>query len=116
MSDDQSQPLNSDNYLLDQRPESAEPPSKIPRFDEEDDWGDEDEEEPKESIVSDGVMNRNPRIQRYLVAIEYIGTRFSGAQQQSNCRTVVGVLEVKSYSISSVWFIGKSFIASKLLF
>ncbi|KAM7482102.1 hypothetical protein LguiB_006685 [Lonicera macranthoides] len=93
MSDDQSQPLNSDNSLLDQRPESSEAPLKIPRFDEEDDWGDEDEEEPKESIISDGVMNRNPRIQRYLVAIEYIGTRFSGAQQQSNCRTVVGVLE-----------------------
>lgn len=110
MSDDQSQPLNSDNSLLYQRPESSEAPLKIPRFDEEDDWGDEDEEEPKESIISDGVMNRNPRIQRYLVAIEYIGTRFSGAQQQSNCRTVVGVLEVKSYSISSVWFIGKSFV------
>lgn len=38
-------------------------------------------------------MNPNPRIQRYLIAIEYIGTRFSGAQQQSNCRTVVGALE-----------------------
>lgn len=39
-------------------------------------------------------MSQNPRIQRYLVAIEYIGTRFSGSQQQLNCRTVVGVLEV----------------------
>ncbi|KAK9114271.1 hypothetical protein Syun_021068 [Stephania yunnanensis] len=39
-------------------------------------------------------MNQNPRLQRYLVAIEYIGTRFSGSQkQQPNCRTVVGVLE-----------------------
>ncbi|KAK7412014.1 hypothetical protein VNO78_03460 [Psophocarpus tetragonolobus] len=40
-------------------------------------------------------MNQNPRngIQRYLVAIEYIGTRFSGSQKQLNCRTVVGALE-----------------------
>lgn len=36
----------------------------------------------------------HPRVQRYLVAIEYIGTRFSGSQKQLNCRTVVGVLEV----------------------
>ncbi|XP_038877867.1 tRNA pseudouridine synthase A isoform X2 [Benincasa hispida] len=39
------------------------------------------------------TMNRNPGIQRYLVAVEYIGTRFSGSQQQPNCRTVVGALE-----------------------
>ncbi|XP_076909997.1 uncharacterized protein LOC143567467 [Bidens hawaiensis] len=33
-------------------------------------------------------------IQRYLIAIEYVGTRFSGAQQQAaNCRTVVGALQ-----------------------
>ncbi|KAE8690761.1 Pseudouridine synthase family protein isoform 2 [Hibiscus syriacus] len=38
-------------------------------------------------------MSKNPRIQRYLVAIEYIGTRFSGSQQQPNFRTVVDVLE-----------------------
>ncbi|WVZ88812.1 hypothetical protein U9M48_035285 [Paspalum notatum var. saurae] len=36
---------------------------------------------------------RNPKAQRYLVAVEYIGTRFSGSQQQPNQRTVVGVLE-----------------------
>ncbi|KAG8093466.1 hypothetical protein GUJ93_ZPchr0012g18810 [Zizania palustris] len=35
----------------------------------------------------------NPRAQRYLVAVEYVGTRFSGSQQQPNQRTVVGVLE-----------------------
>ncbi|KAL0335274.1 UNVERIFIED_CONTAM: tRNA pseudouridine synthase A [Sesamum radiatum] len=39
------------------------------------------------------MKSMNPGIQRYLVAIEYIGTRFSGAQKQSTCRTVVGVLE-----------------------
>ncbi|CAL9778371.1 unnamed protein product [Musa acuminata subsp. burmannicoides] len=38
-------------------------------------------------------MSQNPRLQRYLVAVEYIGTRFSGSQRQPNCRTVVGVLE-----------------------
>uniref|UniRef100_A0A0E0REU2 tRNA pseudouridine synthase n=1 Tax=Oryza rufipogon TaxID=4529 RepID=A0A0E0REU2_ORYRU len=35
--------------------------------------------------------------QRYLVAVEYVGTRFSGSQQQLNQRTVVGVLEVKCF-------------------
>ncbi|KAG1370023.1 tRNA pseudouridine synthase [Cocos nucifera] len=40
------------------------------------------------------IMSQNPRIQRYLVAVEYIGTRFSGSQKQPNCRTVVGVLEL----------------------
>ncbi|KAL0732563.1 hypothetical protein Bca4012_008772 [Brassica carinata] len=35
----------------------------------------------------------NPGVQRYLVAIEYIGTRFSGSQQQAKDRTVVGVLQ-----------------------
>ncbi|XP_050370457.1 uncharacterized protein LOC126788504 isoform X1 [Argentina anserina] len=34
-------------------------------------------------------MRRASGSQRYLIAIEYIGTRFSGSQQQSNCRTVV---------------------------
>ncbi|XP_022151840.1 uncharacterized protein LOC111019726 [Momordica charantia] len=39
------------------------------------------------------AMNHNHGIQRYLVAVEYIGTRFYGSQQQPNCRTVVGVLQ-----------------------
>lgn len=42
------------------------------------------------------MSQKNPGVQRYFVAIEYIGTRFSGSQQQLNCRTVVGVLEVSS--------------------
>ncbi|XP_022149020.1 uncharacterized protein LOC111017539 isoform X2 [Momordica charantia] len=46
--------------------------------------GDEEEAE---------AMNHNHGIQRYLVAVEYIGTRFSGSQQQPNFRTVVGVLQ-----------------------
>lgn len=49
----------------------------------------EEEEEQKEG------MNQHRRIQRYLVAIEYIGTHFSGSQKQLTDRTVVGVLEVK---------------------
>lgn len=36
---------------------------------------------------------RVPRGQRYLVAVEYAGTRFCGSQQQPDQRTVVGVLE-----------------------
>ncbi|MQM06546.1 hypothetical protein Taro_039370 [Colocasia esculenta] len=43
--------------------------------------------------VTRKMSQKNPGIQRYLVAVEYIGTRFSGSQQQLNCRTVVGVLE-----------------------
>jgi tRNA pseudouridine38-40 synthase len=38
---------------------------------------------------------RISRAQRYLIAVEYAGTRFSGSQQQPDKRTVVGVLEVK---------------------
>lgn len=62
-------------------------PFKIARIDDDDDE-EEEEERDRESI-----MNQNPRIQRYLVAIEYIGTRFFGCQKQPNCRTVVGALE-----------------------
>lgn len=47
-----------------------------------------DEEEEAEA------MNHKPGFQRYLLAVEYIGTRFSGSQKQPNVRTVVGVLEV----------------------
>ncbi|CAA6660161.1 unnamed protein product [Spirodela intermedia] len=36
------------------------------------------------------ILRTGPKV---LVAVEYIGTRFSGSQQQPNCRTVVGVLE-----------------------
>ncbi|KAG9456980.1 hypothetical protein H6P81_001488 [Aristolochia fimbriata] len=39
------------------------------------------------------LMNSNPRVQRYLVAVEYIGTKFSGMQKQPGGRTIVGVLE-----------------------
>ncbi|GAV90209.1 PseudoU_synth_1 domain-containing protein [Cephalotus follicularis] len=52
-----------------------------------------EEEEESSSIASMPIMVPNPRAQRYLVAIEYIGTRFSGSQQQQNCRTAVGVLQ-----------------------
>ncbi|PIA57763.1 hypothetical protein AQUCO_00600470v1 [Aquilegia coerulea] len=62
-----------------------EKPLKIPKTKEE-----EEEEEEEEELMSE----KNPRIQRYLIAIEYIGTRFSGSQKQkAECRTVVGVLE-----------------------
>lgn len=63
---------------------SPQRPLKIGKTTNEDLPGDKEEAE---------SMNRNPGIQRYLVAVEYIGTRFSGSQQQPNCRTVVGVLE-----------------------
>lgn len=77
--DDQSQPLVV-NHSPDKTPESPRRPLKIAKYSEE--------EENK-------TMGQNPSsIQRYLVAVEYIGTRFSGAQQQPpKFRTVAGVLE-----------------------
>ncbi|XP_024008239.1 uncharacterized protein LOC18993896 isoform X2 [Eutrema salsugineum] len=74
--------------------ESLERLSKVARFD-----GFSDEEEGEEAeerqglVVSEPELSMNPRVQRYLVAIEYIGTRFSGSQQQATDRTVVGVLQ-----------------------
>ncbi|KAE9446841.1 hypothetical protein C3L33_21265, partial [Rhododendron williamsianum] len=81
-------------HSLDQRPESPQRPPKIPRISVEEDEDGGDFEQPKEPILVDDTMSqKNPRLQRYLVAIEYIGTRFAGAQKQPNDRTVVGVLE-----------------------
>jgi len=64
-------------------------PSKISKIEYPSDSDIDEEEE---------GMSQNPRngIQRYLVAIEYIGTLFSGSQKQLNVRTVVGALEVTS--------------------
>ncbi|XP_018718801.2 tRNA pseudouridine synthase A [Eucalyptus grandis] len=80
--------------------ESWERPSKIAKSECYSDEGEaeaEEEEEGSQQAPESGVasrpMNQNPRAQRYLVAIEYIGTRFSGSQKQPNFRTVVGVLE-----------------------
>ncbi|XP_011655541.1 uncharacterized protein LOC101221274 isoform X2 [Cucumis sativus] len=63
---------------------SSQRPLKIGKTTDELFHGDEEEAE---------TMNPKPGIQRYLVAVEYIGTRFYGSQQQPNCRTVVGALE-----------------------
>ncbi|XP_010544081.1 PREDICTED: uncharacterized protein LOC104816809 [Tarenaya hassleriana] len=73
--------------------ESIERLSKIARIEDFSDEEAAEEREQQESGVSEQSMNPNPRLQRYLVAIEYIGTRFSGSQQQANCRTVVGALQ-----------------------
>lgn len=72
--------------------ESLERLAKVARIEE---ISDEEEEEPEEGLESE--LSMNPRVQRYLVAIEYIGTRFSGSQQQATDRTVVGVLQVSRF-------------------
>lgn len=77
-------------HCLDPASESFEKPSKIAKTE---DYFDEEETEEEKQLNQIRDMNMNPRVQRYLVAIEYIGTRFSGSQQQPNFRTVVGVLE-----------------------
>jgi len=48
----------------------------------------------KISKIEEEEEEMNRKIQRYLVAVEYIGTRFFGFQKQLTDRTVAGVLEV----------------------
>ncbi|KAG9156338.1 hypothetical protein Leryth_009204 [Lithospermum erythrorhizon] len=87
MTHDEPNPLTSDsgNNSPGQRPR------KISRVDQEDI---EEEVKGQNQILIDQNMNLNSKSQRYLIAIEYIGTRFAGAQQQPpNFRTVVGVLQ-----------------------
>ncbi|XP_073123714.1 uncharacterized protein [Henckelia pumila] len=79
-------------FIRNQRPESPERLAKFAKIEAEN-FSDGEEEEAEKRVIIDKDMNPNPRFQRYLLAIEYIGSRFSGAQQQSSCRTVVGVLE-----------------------
>lgn len=94
--------------------ECSERASKISEEeDQNDNFGEEEgeereEEHPEEVLESrtgTDTMSTNKRIQRYLVAVEYIGTKFSGSQKQLNCRTVVGVLEV--FALFLVGFLEK---------
>ncbi|KAK3011011.1 hypothetical protein RJ639_011915 [Escallonia herrerae] len=78
----------SNKLSLDHRPESHRHPAKKPKVDDGDHTDDDEV-----GTATDRSMSQNPRIQRYLVAVEYIGTRFYGAQQQSDRRTVVGALQ-----------------------
>lgn len=87
MSDNLKHPLDSTASE-----ESLERLSKVARIEG---FSDEEEAEEQQGLADSESMNPvNPRVQRYLVAIEYIGTRFSGSQQQAKDRTVVGVLQV----------------------
>lgn len=74
-------------------------PSKISKIDHpnhSDDGDEEVEENEAKAVIEEQKqgMSQNRRIQRYLLAIEYIGSRFSGSQKQLNGRTVIGALEV----------------------
>lgn len=101
MTDDQSPMTISETskHALDQQFEnrSSVRPKKIAKVDEEEFDGEDEEigesKHLRELISGEVKMNPNPRVQRYLIAIEYIGTRFAGAQQQATGRTVVGVLQ-----------------------
>ena len=84
----------SPKHLLDTTSEAPQRPSKIAKTTTD---SEDEEEHQQEQEQSEKPTNPNPRMQRYLVAIEYIGTRFSGSQQQLNCRTVVGALQVLIY-------------------
>ncbi|XP_065869516.1 uncharacterized protein [Euphorbia lathyris] len=72
--------------------ESPNRPSKIPKTQNLSEDDEEDDQLQESSAVAE-PMSPTPRIQRYLIALEYMGTRFSGSQKQLTCRTVVGVLE-----------------------
>ncbi|CAH2038445.1 unnamed protein product [Thlaspi arvense] len=86
MSDNLKHPLDSTAFE-----ESLERLSKVAKIEG---FSDEEEEEKAEAEQRQGSMiPGNARVQRYLVAIEYIGTRFSGSQQQATDRTVAGVLQ-----------------------
>lgn len=84
----------SPKHLLDTTSEASQRPSKIAKTTTD---SEDEEEQQQQQQQSERPTNPNPRMQRYLVAIEYIGTRFSGSQQQLNCRTVVGALQVLIY-------------------
>lgn len=84
-------------------PLESSKPSKLSRSMPEGEVG---AEEAKDRVEEEReIMSQNPRIQRYLVAVEYIGTRFSGSQKQPNCRTVVGVLEVWARRLDRFFFL-----------
>ncbi|XP_020692022.1 uncharacterized protein LOC110106444 isoform X3 [Dendrobium catenatum] len=75
--------------------ESGEP-SKVAKISEgREDAEGSDKEAQQHELLEQGAhgMSQNPRLQRYLLAVEYIGTGFFGSQKQPNCRTVAGVLE-----------------------
>ncbi|KAM0869582.1 hypothetical protein ACQ4PT_040569 [Festuca glaucescens] len=75
------------------------PPSKLQRFSQPDILPAEKLESAADGGGTVGAESeamggaRISRAQRYLVAVEYAGTRFSGSQKQPDKRTVVGVLE-----------------------
>ncbi|KAJ0093325.1 hypothetical protein Patl1_26513 [Pistacia atlantica] len=88
-------------HSLDTTPESSQRALKIPKTveDQTNNNTEQNPEEEKEEVEGTKIakpMNQSRKLQRYLVAIEYLGTRFSGSQKQLNCRTVVGVLEIKA--------------------
>ncbi|KAG2267762.1 hypothetical protein Bca4012_061719 [Brassica carinata] len=80
-------------HPLDDSTASQERLSKVARIIDE--FSDEEEEAGQGLVISEEseMLVKNPRMQRYLIAIEYIGTRFFGSQQQPKYRTVVGVLQ-----------------------
>ncbi|KAJ0035562.1 hypothetical protein Pint_25896 [Pistacia integerrima] len=89
-------------HSLDTTPESSQRALKIPKTVEDQtnnnntEQNPEEEKEEVEETKIAKAMNQSGKLQRYLVAIEYLGTRFSGSQKQLNRRTVVDVLEIKA--------------------
>lgn len=76
---------NSKHPLDEQHSAAPQRLTKVPRI-----------EQDQEVVGGDSVASMKPPkpgLQRYLVAFEYIGTRFSGSQQQPHQRTAVGVLQ-----------------------
>lgn len=98
MSDRADSMTNNPKHTVEFEECSDNRPSKISKIEYPNPIVDGEEEEAK-TVIEDQKqeMNQHRKIQRYLVAIEYIGTRFCGSQKQLTDRTVVGVLEVTSH-------------------
>ncbi|KAK8969649.1 hypothetical protein KSP40_PGU002220 [Platanthera guangdongensis] len=88
-------PASDSSKRLISDPSESREPSKLAKL-SEDTAGVKGagEEAPEEALEPETPgMSQNPRVQRYLVAVEYIGTGFFGSQKQPNCRTVTGSVE-----------------------
>lgn len=115
--------IENSKHLLETGSQTQLRPSKLAKITESSEGdllSDDDKQQqpqPQPQPTADSHLQlmsaQNPKLQRYLVAIEYIGTRFSGSQKQPNCRTVVGVLEVSLYLMISVLFLILSLTVSK---
>ncbi|KAK8940913.1 hypothetical protein KSP39_PZI010007 [Platanthera zijinensis] len=101
-------PASDSSKRLISDPSESREPSKLAKLSEDRaDVKGAGEEAPEEALEPETPgMSQNPRVQRYLVAVEYIGTGFFGSQKQPNCRTVTGSVEDSGvHALSNVFHV-----------